>query len=162
MKNKGTVFGCMLLIAAILATGIWFFEFHSYEREATDKEVAAYSEYRMAWIRNTQAISASAESMILSFSTQTQDQGDVICYETEGLEEYLYRCDMTPEVYFLEDVLYVEYDSTDGYHVTLHFREDRSVWLYVFDWERDLLYTETEADATVITNYYRSLRRKVP
>lgn len=162
MRKKIMAGLCLALAAAVLAVGIWFLKFHSRQREATDREVAAYSEYRMKWVRETQAVSASPKNIILSFCTREEEQGDVISYETAGLEKLLYRCEGTPELYLMEDVLYVEYDSTDGYHVTLHFRDDRSIHLYLFDRDRDILYAETEEKTAVTTNYYRSLRRRAP
>lgn len=162
MRKKVMAGLCLVLAAAVLAAGIWFGKFHSRQREATEQEVAEYSEYRMKWVRDTQAVSASPKNILLSFCTREEEQGDVISYEPVGLEKLLYRCGEAPEVYIMEDVLYVEYDSTDGYHVTLHFRDDRSIHLYLFDRDRDILYTETEEEAVVTTNYYRSLRRRAP
>ena len=151
-----------LVLAAVIGLGIWFFKFHSYRRGAFRWEEETYSACLPDWMREHDRTGLTTKAFVQSLCALDPDNSDgEVHYTSDGLEAYLYRCETAPEVYLLDEVLYVEYVSTDGWQVSLHFRDGQTAELYVYDREKDILYQEDGTDTGVVANYYRSLRRRV-
>lgn len=162
-RKRLTLVLCLILVVAVLGFSVWFVKYRTAERAATPAEMEAHSAYFVDWHRvSCWQEGMTEQKLILSLCTVDPENEDAaVVYTSETLGEMLYRCETVEEICLSEGVLTIHYRTADDERVTLRYPENGSACLWVWDQDKDTLYTQTEDGAVVTTNYYRSLRRRV-
>lgn len=163
MRKKGMIVFGLILVIAVLETGIWAVKFRVTERKATRAEIEVHENYLVDWSRiPSRQEGMTDKDLILSLcQVLEQDEDPAAFYTSDTLEQILWQCETVEEISLADGILAVTYMTEDGERVTLRYGDDGNTGLWVHDTKKDTLYAQTGDGATVITNYYRGLRMRV-